>query len=83
MKSCARTAWAVCLRDAPNDGGQNAGAFSYTQNGRIDLSGVAEHAIVENHDVDWTTVKKSWAVRLTPARGRSERFSTLSGKRQL
>ena len=28
-----------------------------TRNGRTDLSAVAEHAVVESHEIDWTTAK--------------------------
>ena len=29
----------------------------HTRNGRTDLSAVAEHAVVESHEIDWTTAK--------------------------
>ena len=29
----------------------------HTRNGRTDLSAVAEHALVESHEIDWTTAK--------------------------
>ena len=29
----------------------------HTQNGRTGLSAVAEHAVVESHEIDWTTMK--------------------------
>ena len=43
-----RLLWAACWRDTPSTGGQN---------GRTDLSAVAEHAVVESHEIDWTTAK--------------------------
>ena len=30
---------------------------SHTRNGRTDLSAVAEHAVVQSHEIDWTTTK--------------------------
>ena len=29
----------------------------HTRNGRTDLSAVAGHAVVESHEIDWTTAK--------------------------
>ena len=29
----------------------------HTGNGRTDLSAVVEHAVVESHEIDWTTTK--------------------------
>ena len=33
------------------------GHSRHTRNGRTDLSAVAEHAVVESHEIDWTTTK--------------------------
>ena len=35
-----------------------------TRNGRTDLSAVAEHAVVESHEIDWTTTKVKVSIDL-------------------
>ena len=37
----------------------------HTRNGRTDLSAVAEHAVVESHEIDWTTAKVIYAAAST------------------
>ena len=44
----------------------------YTRNGRTDLSAVAEHAVVESHEIDWTTAKVIDTAASAPTRKAKE-----------
>ena len=54
----------------------------HTRNGRTDLSAVAEHAVVESHEIDWTTAKVTDTATNTRG-GRSRRLYTLHRKPQV
>ena len=44
----------------------------HTWNGRTDLSAVAEHAVVESHEIDWTTAKVIDTAASAPTRKAKE-----------